>query len=66
MASLEDLRPAAECLLTFVKDWSISAEIDAEQFDLMGFSQGAALVYVLAFLRPETYPAYGSSFRFYS
>ncbi len=52
-SSFEDLRPAAEALLAFVDDWSTSAGINAEQFDLMGFSQGAAMVYTLAFLYPD-------------
>jgi phospholipase/carboxylesterase len=53
MAALEDLRPAAEALITFVDDWSKSEGIDARRFDLMGFSQGAALTYTLTLLHPE-------------
>jgi phospholipase/carboxylesterase len=53
MASLEELRPSAEALLAFVDDWSTSAGINSGQFDLMGFSQGAAMAYTLAFLYPQ-------------
>ncbi len=53
MASLEELGPSAEALLAFVDDWSTSAGIDAGQVDLMGFSQGAAMAYVLILLYPE-------------
>jgi phospholipase/carboxylesterase len=50
--SVEDLRPAAEALLEFVDGWSASASLDADSFDVIGFSQGAALTYVLALLHP--------------
>jgi phospholipase/carboxylesterase len=53
MASLEELKAAAEALLAFVDDWSTSAGMDAGQFDLMGFSQGAAMVYALTLVHPE-------------
>jgi phospholipase/carboxylesterase len=53
MASLEDLQPAAEALLAFVDEWSIMAGMNPLQFDLMGFSQGAALAYSLILLHPE-------------
>jgi phospholipase/carboxylesterase len=53
MATLEGLQPAAQALLDFVDEWSASTGIDAGQFDLLGFSQGAALAYVLALLHPE-------------
>jgi phospholipase/carboxylesterase len=52
-SSFDDLRPTADSLLAFVKDYSTSTGIDAEQFDLMGFSQGAAMVYALAILHPD-------------
>jgi phospholipase/carboxylesterase len=51
--SLDDLRPAAEALIRFVDDWSASANVDAAQFTVAGFSQGAALTYTLALLYPE-------------
>ena len=53
MASLDDLRPAAEALIAFVDDWSKSEGINGRQFDLMGFSQGAAMTYTLTLLYPE-------------
>jgi phospholipase/carboxylesterase len=52
-ASLEDLRPAAADLLAFLDDWSASVGMDIDQFDVMGFSQGAAMTYMLAILYPE-------------
>jgi phospholipase/carboxylesterase len=52
IASLEDLSSSAQALISFVDDWSTSAEIDARQFDLMGFSQGAAMVLSTALLFP--------------
>ena len=53
MATLEDLSSSVQALISFVDDWSTSAGIDARQFDLMGFSQGAAMAYSLALLFPE-------------
>ncbi len=52
-ASLEDLRPAAAALIALVDDWSASVGMDGDQFDVMGFSQGAAMAYTLAILYPE-------------
>ena len=51
--SLEQLRPAAEALIRLVDAYQLSAQIDARVFDLMGFSQGAAMSNLLAFLYPE-------------
>jgi phospholipase/carboxylesterase len=51
--SLEDLRPGAEALIGFVDEWSASTSLDAAQFTVAGFSQGAALTYTLALLYPE-------------
>jgi phospholipase/carboxylesterase len=51
--SLEDLRPAAAALISFVDEWSASIDLDAAQFTVAGFSQGAALTYTLALLYPE-------------
>lgn len=50
--SLETLKPASESLLSLVDAYSSSVGIDAKQFDLMGFSQGAAMVNVMALLHP--------------
>lgn len=52
LPSFDDLRPAAESLLAFIDEWSTSVGMDAPQFDLIGFSQGAALSYVVAMLYP--------------
>lgn len=51
--SSEMLGSAAEALISLVDEYSASAEIDASVFDVMGFSQGAALSSVLAFLYPQ-------------
>ncbi|HSG45589.1 MAG TPA: hypothetical protein VLA72_20780 [Anaerolineales bacterium] len=49
----EELLPAAEALIQLVDEYQASAGIDASVFDVMGFSQGAAMSSVLAFLYPE-------------
>jgi len=59
--SLEQLRPAAEALIKLVDAYQLSvypepsrrAGIDVNVFDVMGFSQGAAMSNVLAFLYPQ-------------
>ncbi|HJS20227.1 MAG TPA: hypothetical protein VJ785_15880 [Anaerolineales bacterium] len=51
--TLEQLRAGAEALVRLIDEYSVSAGLDAGTFDLMGFSQGAALCNVLAFLYPE-------------
>jgi phospholipase/carboxylesterase len=58
MSSLEQLRPAAEALIQLVDAYQLSAGIDASperrrRIDLMGFSQGAAMSNLLAFLYPQ-------------
>jgi phospholipase/carboxylesterase len=50
---LEQLRDSAEALLHLVDDYAASVGIDASTFDVMGFSQGAAMSSLLAFLFPE-------------
>jgi phospholipase/carboxylesterase len=51
---LEQLRDSAEALIRLVDDYSAaSAQLDASNFDVMGFSQGAAMCCLLAFLYPE-------------
>lgn len=49
---LDTLRSAAEGLLRLVDEYSVSAGLDASSFDVMGFSQGAAMASLLAFLYP--------------
>jgi phospholipase/carboxylesterase len=51
--SLEELRPAAEELIRLVDTYQASAGIEAQVFDVLGFSQGAAMSNVLAFLYPQ-------------
>ncbi|MCI0549742.1 MAG: hypothetical protein L0287_02175 [Anaerolineae bacterium] len=51
--SLEWLRQSAEALIRLVDAYSASVKIDASTFDVMGFSQGAAMSNVLAFLYPQ-------------
>lgn len=51
--SLDVLGPAAEALISFVDAYSSSVRVDAGQFDVMGFSQGAAVANVLAMLYPQ-------------
>lgn len=51
--SLEMLKPAAEALISLVDGYSSSVGVDAKQFDVMGFSQGAAMVNVIGLLHPQ-------------
>ena len=51
--TIEQMRPSAEALIRLVDEYSASAGIDASSFDVMGFSQGAAMSNVLAFLYPN-------------
>ena len=51
--SLEMLLPAAEALINLVDEYSASVKLDALQFDLMGFSQGAAMVNLIGMLYPH-------------
>lgn len=51
--SLDQLRPSAEALIHLVDAYAASIPIDAPTFDVMGFSQGAAMSNVLAFLYPQ-------------
>jgi phospholipase/carboxylesterase len=51
--SLETLKPAVEGLLHLIDEYSASVKVGAAQFDLMGFSQGAAMVNLVAMLHPQ-------------
>lgn len=51
--SFEQLLPAAEALIRLVDEYQASAKLDASVIDVMGFSQGAAMSSVLAFLYPQ-------------
>ena len=50
---LEWLRQSAEALIRLVDAYSASVEVDVSIFDVMGFSQGAAICNALAFLYPQ-------------
>ena len=49
----QDLRPAAEALISLVDAYATDQRIDSDQFDIIGFSQGAALTNTLALLYPQ-------------
>ena len=51
--SLEQLRDSAESLIRLVDEYSASVGVEAREFDVMGFSQGAAMCSLLAFLYPQ-------------
>lgn len=51
--SLEQFRPSAEALINLIDVYSASAGIEVKSFDVMGFSQGAAISNLLAFLYPQ-------------
>lgn len=50
--ALEELRPAADALVTLVDELAATENWDAAQFDVVGFSQGAALTVLLGLLHP--------------
>jgi phospholipase/carboxylesterase len=49
---LEQLRDSAEALIRLMDEYTASVGIEASVFDVMGFSQGAAMSSLLAFLYP--------------
>lgn len=51
--TLESLSPAANGLLQLIDHYAASVGVDATQFDVMGFSQGAAMVNLLGMLFPN-------------
>ena len=51
--NLADLRDSAGRLIRLVDEYQAGAGVDASRFDVVGFSQGAALSNVLACLYPE-------------
>jgi len=51
--TLDDLRPAAEALIELVDAYAERHSLEADRFDVMGFSQGAALANVIACLYPQ-------------
>ncbi|MBT3188345.1 MAG: hypothetical protein HN736_19360 [Anaerolineae bacterium] len=50
--TLEELHLAADSLVSLVDKWSASVKIASSTFDVVGFSQGAALAITLAALHP--------------
>ena len=52
LSTVEQLQPASAGLLQLVDGYSSSVGLDAITFDVMGFSQGAAMASLLAFLQP--------------
>ena len=51
--SMKELQPAADSLVDFVDRWQASMSLPVEPFSVMGFSQGAAVAYVLALSHPK-------------
>jgi phospholipase/carboxylesterase len=51
--SLEQLLDSAEALIRLMDEYQASAKIEASVFDVIGFSQGAAMSSVLALLYPD-------------
>jgi len=53
LPTLSDLKPAADNLIRLVDNVSASVGVDAARFDIAGFSQGGAMVNVMALLYPK-------------
>jgi phospholipase/carboxylesterase len=53
LPTLHQLRPSAEALIRLMDAYQASAGIEASDFDVMGFSQGAVMCNTLAFLYPK-------------
>lgn len=51
--SLETLLPSAQGLIQLIDEYAVSVKVDARQFDLIGFSQGGAMVNVMGLLYPQ-------------
>lgn len=51
--SLEMLLPSAEALIRLIDEYAASVKIEAQQFDVIGFSQGGAMVNVLGMAFPH-------------
>jgi phospholipase/carboxylesterase len=47
------LKPAAEALIRLIDEYSASVKLDALQFDIAGFSQGAVMVNLMGLLYPH-------------
>ena len=53
MPNLGELRPAAEGLIALVDAYAAEHDLAADEFDVIGFSQGGALASTLALLHPR-------------
>jgi phospholipase/carboxylesterase len=53
LPTMDELHQSADTVIDLVDEWSIEAGVSANSIDLIGFSQGAALSYVLALLHPD-------------
>lgn len=51
--SLEILKPSAQRLIQLIDEYAASVKLDAQQFDVIGFSQGGAVVSALGALYPD-------------
>ncbi|MDX9991782.1 MAG: hypothetical protein RBS68_06985 [Anaerolineales bacterium] len=51
--SLADLRATAANLIRFVEGWGVANQVETSQFDVIGFSQGAAMTGMLGLLYPQ-------------
>lgn len=51
--SLEMLLPSAEALIQLIDEYAASVKVEAQQFDVIGFSQGGAMVNVLGMAFPQ-------------
>jgi phospholipase/carboxylesterase len=51
--TLDALLPAANGLIKLIDEYSASVGVDAAQFDLMGFSQGAAMTNLIGIRHPQ-------------
>jgi phospholipase/carboxylesterase len=50
---VEQLEESAQALMRLVDEYADSVQVEVSSFDVMGFSQGAAMGSLLAFLYPE-------------
>lgn len=53
MPSLEMFLPSAGALIRLIDEYAASVKVDARQFDMMGFSQGGAMVNLIGMLYPQ-------------
>jgi len=51
--TFETLSPSVDGLIKLIDEYSASVGVDAAQFNVMGFSQGAAMANILAMLHPN-------------